>query len=188
MTSQQKYLALEAYVKTKIPGFEVRLKRKKYAGDPWYRPIADSVARVITPTYDTEFATTMYPYIYVPEGWIGHWAQMYGTLRHEYIHLRDIQKYGFLFKASYLAVLPSVFTARAEWEYRGFAQNIIGDVEREGKVPQERITRLLEHFTGRNYLFMDPFFAKNRIATLVKKAESGEIQGLWPYDEGFQTV
>lgn len=167
----------------KVPGFELRLKGTRYPNDPWYRKIIEKTAKIFCPTYESDFATTMYPYVYVPVMWLHDPRNLYETLRHEYIHLRDSKKYGPLFQLSYIAVLPAILTMRAFWERRGFAQNLIYNVEQDGKVGEDTIQWMLPLFTGISYAWMDPF-AESKIRQLADKANRKEIKGLWPYDEG----
>lgn len=174
----------EKYIQNKVPGFEVRLKGITYPDDPWYRPITEKVARFFCPTFDTDFATTMYPFVYVPKAWLKYPNTMYSTLRHEYIHLRDEQKYGWIYRLSYILLLPAVFTMRSFWERRGYTQNLIQNFEKHGKVGDDNIKWIISNFTSDTYAWMDPFFSHAKIMKLVKQVESKEITGLYPYEEG----
>lgn len=184
MATQQKVNQFKEYITSKVPGFEVRLKGKAYSDDPWYRKLIEPIARFFAPRYDSDFATTMHPYVYVPESWLKSPNAMYGTLRHEYIHLRDEQKYGWAYKLSYILLAPVILTMRSYWERRGFVQNLIRDYERHGEVGKERINWAVKNFTGSTYAWMDPIFGRAKIMKLVKQVENKEIYGLYPYEEG----
>lgn len=184
MATEQKVEDFKKYIASKIPGFEIRLKGKHYSDDPWYRRPAEFFVKFLVPTYDYFFATTMYPFVYVPEHWLKSPNTMYGTLRHEYIHLRDEQKYGWWYKLSYILLAPILFTMRSFWERRGYTQNFIRDYERHGVVRQQTIDWAAKNFTGSNYAWMDPFFGRAKIMKIVEQVEEEEIYGLHPYEEG----
>lgn len=179
---RQKRLRLEQYIKTKIPRFEIREKNKTYQDDPWYRKPAEAIARLFCPTFDTDFATTMSPFIYVPSSWIKNDSLMYETERHEFIHLMDNQLNPIWFSVSYILLLPVILTMRSYWEYRGYSQNLIYDVESRGKVSEETIKWATENFTNSNYAWMD-LRGEKRIRALAEKANRKEIKGFWPHED-----
>jgi hypothetical protein len=91
----------EEYIKTKIPGFEIRYKNQ------------NTLQKIIgfllffNRGYMTQYITTMYPYVYFPskESYEENPTNSFMVLAHEYVHLQD-DKNNFWFKFSYL--LPQI--------------------------------------------------------------------------------
>jgi hypothetical protein len=99
------------------------------------------------------------------------------TLKHEMAHVRDQHSWGILFLLSYIFILPTVFTMRAFWEWRGYKETLrsIHDEYKHYKdTDPEYYKYITEYycqwvtmqFTGVGYLYMFPF--KNRMYNKCK--------------------
>ena len=87
----------ESYIKTHIPGFEVRFKNES-----WSQKLLGTLL-FFNPNYITGFITTFYPYVYFPtkEGYEANPTNSFIILAHEFVHLYD-DKNNLSFKISYL--------------------------------------------------------------------------------------
>lgn len=180
MTPKEELDRLVAHIEACVPGFELRYKAMKYLDDPWQRAVIDRVAPIFAEDFFRNYATTVYPFVYVPSNWAHDYQLLYRILRHEFIHLMDEQRYGLWFTSSYVAVAPTLITMRAYWERRGYAQTLVEIHERRG-IKQHDIDFVVSQFTSKNYFFMDPW-AKEKIEHLVGRIQNYEIRGLWPYN------
>jgi hypothetical protein len=110
----------------------------------------------ISPAYMTDFITVIGYTVYMPEIYIGTIAGA-GALVHERQHMRDYRKFGILYLISYLFLLPSVFSFRAMWEWRGYRESMKFNYAWFGMLPQDYLERIVEEFTSARYLWMFPF-------------------------------
>ena len=175
------------WMQREIPGCRVAFKDDPPETIVWWHRVSHFFARLVSPDYDKRFTTVIYPVIYLPvgtrESWSAQPERFYGTLRHEFVHLKDFQRFGVWMGASYLALLPAFWTMRAFWELRGYAQNMIFLRESAGSVPDEQIDRLVEIFGGRDYIFMmsPRSRARRALEALRARVLSGELSGPYPY-------
>ena len=119
----------------------------------------------------SRFITVMFGKVYMPKQYIGSHASI-DILRHELVHLRDMKKYPVLFELTYILFpLPTVFTLRAFWEYRGYCESIRAINDRYGYVPVKTIEFFVEQFTGPSYLWMCPFpkFVRGKFLEFANK-------------------
>lgn len=185
---REETLAFLAWVQEQIPGCQVRFKDDPPQSMPWQDRLMHAVARLLTPEYDTRYTTVLHPRIYFPSGMRPIFEQapqrFYVTLRHEYVHLRDFQRFGLLMGLSYIVLLPTVWTMRAFWELRGYTQNMICEFERTGDISDDTIARITSIFTGRGYFYMA--LPRRRIQSqllrLREEILQGQLSGPYPYD------
>lgn len=122
-----------------------------------------AVARVVWPfnrRYLDGYTTVMLGRVYFPSrAWRRRAGpeQVYKTLRHEAVHLRDARRFPLLFQLTYLLVLPSVFTLRAVWEWRAYAETLRVEYELHGRIEDRLLEHIARRFTGPDYLYMCPF-------------------------------
>jgi hypothetical protein len=99
-------------------------------------------------------------------------------LRHEAVHLMDNNEHPIWFKLSY------IFSAkhRLHWEVRGYAQDMIYDMERFEYVPLYTRLRITNQFSpGSIYrLGLTLHQARELVDTLAKKIENKEFVGNYP--------
>lgn len=109
------------------------------------------------PQFLTHYTTVILSVIYMPQDLIGT-AEGYRVLRHERVHMRDCWRSGVLpFALSYLFLLPAVFTLRAHWEMRGYAETMRVEQEETGDISDETLDHIQQQFTGTAYFWMCPF-------------------------------
>ncbi len=153
--TEEELQSLEAEIARDVPGFAVCYKDESR--------LQRVIARLVRPfnaTYLTEYTTVMFGRIYFPSrSWRASQdrSQLYCLLRHEAVHLRDMRRFPLLFQVSYLAFLPTVFTARAWWEWRAYKETIHAHAEVYGEVPDSLLTGICDRFCGSDYLYMFPF-------------------------------
>ena len=146
---------LEESLSHELPRFAVAYKDESHF-QQW-------IARLIwvfNRHYLTRYTTVMFGRVYFPSRkWrdeVGP-EQIYNTLRHEAVHLRDARRFPVLFQFSYLFFLPTVLTVRAVWEWRAYLETLRVHVEIHGEIPESLLERIQNRFTGPDYLFMFPF-------------------------------
>jgi len=79
---------------------------------------------------------------------------LYGILRHEMAHMLDREAHPVWFPLSYVLFFPTLYTMRAEWEWRGYTQTMMVDFERYGEISDEQINRIAKIMTSGGYFFM----------------------------------
>lgn len=113
----------------------------------------------------SKFITTLGVTVYVP----AHWGsldvlQRCAVLRHERVHMRQARRHGrLLFSLMYL-FLPFPFFAawfRAEFEKEAYAETLRAYHEYGAEIDDPGLRdRIVQHFTGSDYLWMWPFRAR----------------------------
>ncbi len=139
-----------------------------------------AIARLIRPFnggYLTHYTTVWFGRVCFPSrAWCCEQGPdaLYVTLRHEAVHLRDARRLPVLFELSYLFALPAVFTARAWWEWRGYAETLRAVHELRGTIPDTLLDHVALQFTGPAYLYMCPFpgFVRRRLTRLRDEIEA----------------
>lgn len=185
---------LEEYVEEKIPGFAVHQKSSsrvmRFLGSVLF----------FVPTFMTSFVTTLYPKIYVPDlsRWKSNHTGTLKTLSHEYVHLSDRKRLGFLFNLIYLS--PQVFALLALLSFYNlwflFALFLLLPLPSIGRTWAEvrgyrmtmavhfwltsnkyNIEYLTKHFIGSNYYWMWPFKShiKNILEKEYKKIQNNDL-------------
>ena len=138
-----------------VRGFDVRFKDESR--------LQRLIARLVWPFnrhYLTRYTTVMFGKVYFPSRrWytLSDPFDLYALLRHEAVHLRDAQRLPVLFELSYLLCLPVGLTARAFWEWRGYAETFRVWAAVKGEIPDWLVEATARHFTGADYLYMWPF-------------------------------
>lgn len=109
------------------------------------------------PNFMSGYTTVLITWVYMPESRIGS-ESSYTTLRHERVHMRDCFRSGILpFVISYLFLLPAVFTLRAIWEMRAYAETMRAELEQTGRISDMTVQHIADQFTSSSYFFMFPF-------------------------------
>jgi hypothetical protein len=155
--------ALEAELARALPRFAIRYKDESRL-QRWIGVLL----RPLCPTYCTRYTTVMFGKVYFPSR---AWCEAVGPgaiwriLRHEAVHLRDARRWPLIFPLSYLVCLPTVFTARAWWEWRGYVETMRAEAEITGAIPDALLDHIQARFTGPDYAFMCPFprFVRRRL-------------------------
>jgi hypothetical protein len=175
MTTRQSHIEetdvaeLERRLSQELPGFAVRYKDESR--------LQRLIGRLLWPFnrhYLTRYTTVLFGRVYFPSR---SWREragartIYGTLRHEAVHLRDARRFPGLFQVSYLFLLPFVFTTRAYWEWRAYLETMRVWAELEGEIPDELLDHIQRCFTGPDYLFMRPFprFVRRKLEEVRKR-------------------
>tara|TARA_Y100000296_G_C5137776_1_gene239193 strand:- start:438 stop:1103 length:666 start_codon:yes stop_codon:yes gene_type:complete len=174
----EKKTDLEATIEEKIPGFEIKSK------DESNLMKLLSFLLFFNKSFMKDYVTTFYPKVYVPGAWK---KQKFGkdrldvkmtVLAHEYVHLSDRKKMGWLFNILYLSpqifallavgafwdlrfltallfLLPLPSPGRAWLEYRGYCMSIAAHYWLTGS--KYNIDYVVKQFTTGAYYWMFPF-------------------------------
>ena len=187
-----KRLNLEQYIKSQIPEFELKDKKESR--------LMNFFSKILFFNKDfmTKYVTTIYPKVYVPESFwkLANWKQGSGisaiaTLAHEYVHLKDRKRMGYLFNFLYLfpqnlvffsllgifnpwwylcllCALPIPSPTRAWLEYRGYRMTMFV-YEHFGAMRNidDFVDWIAEHFVNSSYYWMFP--AKSYIKNKLKR-------------------
>lgn len=174
---------LEKHVAGEIPGFAVREKSSS-----WVMNLFGKVL-FFAPGFMTNFVTTLYPEVYVPslKRWNSNHANSISILSHEYVHLRDRKRLGWLFNLLYLSpqifflffpllacfgaplwfillgvvfLLPLPSLGRMWGEVRGYRMTMAVHFWLTGR--KYNVERIASHFIGPDYYYMWPFKAHIR--------------------------
>tara|TARA_R100001594_G_scaffold116862_1_gene151966 strand:- start:765 stop:1421 length:657 start_codon:yes stop_codon:yes gene_type:complete len=166
---------LYIYISEEIPGFKIRPKKDS----PLMRVLSSLL--FFNKGFMNRYITTIYPVIYVPDWWGKHKNMSFselGIIAHEYVHLRDRKKLGWIFNLLYLSpqifsllffaafwnlwfllallfLLPWPSPGRAWLEYRGYRMSMAFYYWM--KKEKCNIEMLVDEFTGSNYYYMLPF-------------------------------
>jgi hypothetical protein len=146
-----------------LPGFRLLAKEESWLMRALYRVLW---MPLWNPRFLSDYTTVVVYRVYMPRALHGTEAG-YRTLRHERVHMRDARRMRVLpFVLSYLFFLPSVFTFRAFWELRAYAETMRVELEETGAISDETLEHIARRFTGSDYLFMCPFprFVRRRLA------------------------
>ena len=134
----------------------------------WHQRGIDRFLRVVTlggqGRYLTDYVTTLGRTILVPSGWgLVPAHRRYEVLRHELVHVRQFERFGWIGMILIYGVLPlpmglSYGRARLEWE--AYAETLRAVAETEGmraaRSPELR-DMIVRRFTGPDYGWMWPF-------------------------------
>jgi hypothetical protein len=189
---------LSSYIAKQIPGFEIRTKEGSFL----MRLL--SFILFFNKFFMTRFVTTIYPIVYFPkeEKGIDDRAGNIIVLCHEYVHLRDRKKLGWLFNVLYLSpqifallallaipfawqwvfcllfLLPIPSPFRAYFEYRAYKISIAISYLLFDRVPP--IEYYVMQFTTSNYYWMFPFekFLTKKFNEHAKKLRKKEFDEL----------
>ena len=146
---------LEAALQDELPRFALVYKDES--------PLQRWIGRFVRPFnshYMTQYTTVMFGRVYFPSrSWRQQAGpeQIYATLRHEAVHLRDARRFPIVFQLSYLFLFPAVLTLRAVWEWRAYLETMRVHIELHGDIPDTLLAHIQGRFTGPDYLFMCPF-------------------------------
>ena len=176
LEKRKKLKLLLAHIETNIPSFELRSKE-----DSMIFTILSKIF-FFNKNIQTRFITTLYPHVYLPrlpyQSTFRDDASAIEILAHEYIHLKDRKKYGWLFNFAYLspqifalfaplallepwwllsliALLPFPSPGRAWIEFRGYKTSLAVYYWLHGK--KHDIDFIVKQFTGSGYYWMMPF-------------------------------
>lgn len=111
--------------------------------------------------------------------------QLAATLAHELVHQLDQARYGPWFFASYAFGAPAVRTARAHWERRAYAVDLLLAYEAGGEPALRRQTgRIAELFSGPSYGWMwaGADAARRYLEPVVQGVLDGSLARTAPYD------
>jgi hypothetical protein len=130
--------------------------------------LADLALRLVTlngqKSYLTSYVTTLGHTIYVPddfERWPA--ANRYEILRHELVHVRQFERYGWLGMILIYGILPlpmglAYGRARLEWEAYAETLRAVAEVEGMAAARAPRLREMIvRRFTGPDYGWMWPF-------------------------------
>ena len=165
---------LEDFIKTNISGSEIRSKKQS--------TMMKFLSKLMffNKRFMTGYVTTWYPHIYVPKlPWREkNYAPAIATLAHEWVHLHDRQRLGWLFNFLYimpqcffifgllafwnpwfllffLFLLPIPSPGRAWAEFRGYRMSIAVYYWISGQ--KVDLKWIVDQFVSSNYYFMWPF-------------------------------
>ena len=182
-----KRLYLEQYIRSQISKFEIRDKKDSF--------IMRLLSRLLffNKNFLTNYVTTVYPKVYVPKL---PWKEndpisAIATLAHEYVHLKDRKRMGYLFNFLYLfpqnlvffsllgifnpwwylcllCALPIPSPTRAWLEYRGYRMTLfVYEYFGAMRNIDDFTDWIAEHFTNSSYYWMFP--AKSYIKNKLKR-------------------
>jgi hypothetical protein len=179
--SEQDVEALIAWMQTHLPSFAVC-----YKDESRLQRLIAWLLKPINPRYMTLYTTVMFGKVYFPSREIVAeygWDQVYGTLRHEFVHLMDARRFPVWFEFSYLFLFPAGWTMRAFWELRGYTQNMIVEFEQTGQISPVTCERIADQFVSAAYGWMVPFRAsiERDLARLREEILAGRLSGPYPY-------
>jgi hypothetical protein len=132
----------------------------------WHQRAIDALLRVLSfgraSTYASRYVTTIGRRIYVPDDWASRPAwQRADILRHELVHVRQFERYGFvpMTLAYLLFPLPiGLAWCRAALEKEAYAESLRAAFERGGiEAARAMKPDLVQRFVGPDYLYMWPF-------------------------------
>lgn len=153
MATTQQWDAQVARLTAQFPKFKVKL----YTDSWFWGLLKKTVMRFAA-------GTTVFSTVYVDEEHFGtdRGAEL---LKHEGAHVADQVKWNVLFFISYFLLLPTVFTMRAVWEWRGYREDLRsvheqykdGDPAYYQYITDFYAQWVASQFSGWNYFFMFPF-------------------------------
>lgn len=155
----------------------------------WHQRLADLGLRIVTlngqKSYLTSYVTTLGHTIYVPDDF-DEWpaANRYEILRHELVHVRQFERWGWIGMVIVYGVLPlpmGLAYGRARLEWEAYAETLRAVADTEGieaaRSPALR-DMIVRRFTGPDYGWMWPFpeMVKRWIAEELDRIEEGLIK------------
>lgn len=158
--------AYERELADELPGLRVAYKDESRS-----QALVGALLRPFNSRYMTDYTTVFGGTVWFPSrqwrGAVGPRA-IYETLRHEAVHLRDMRRFWGFFHISYVLLLPAVFTFRAWWEWRAYAESLRVSLELDGRIDDSQLRFIEDRFVGPDYLYMLPFrgFLRRRLQTL----------------------
>ena len=171
-----------ALVRQHVP--DLRLVHK--AEVPWMR-WAGAVLRPAMPEFMTHYATVVGDTVYLPRPVERIDREVLAaTLAHELIHQLDQARWGPVFYVSYAVGLPTGRGARAVWERRAYAVDLMLAHHQEGERGLHRkAEQLVRLFSGPGYLWMwaGRRAAREFLRPTVEAVRSEELQQTSPYLE-----
>tara|TARA_Y100000034_G_scaffold121729_1_gene166326 strand:+ start:321 stop:971 length:651 start_codon:yes stop_codon:yes gene_type:complete len=189
--NEELFSKLVKYVKREVPDFEIKSKKESRLMKLL------SVVLFFNKDFLTRYITTIYPYIYVPSlPWYPNKpVGRISILAHEYVHLYDRKRLGWLFNILYLSpqifaplalgafwnlwwllallfLLPLPSPGRTWLEFRGYRMTAAIHWWLNGQ--RVNTVWLEQQFTGSAYYWMFPFkrFITNRILKAVENIEN----------------
>lgn len=137
-------------------------------GGFWHQRLADRLLRAITlggqDRYLSEYVTTLGHTIYVPDGWSERSPlARYTVLRHEVVHVRQFERWGFGGMVLLYGLLPfpiglAYGRARLEWEAYAETLRVTAEVYGlEAACDPCLHDEIVGRFTGPDYAWMWPF-------------------------------
>lgn len=198
MISKEKADELQAH----LSDARVKIRFKEDGYDVWWHAVAAWfvvamfwVFRKVTfGGFDREFddfVTTFGRYVYFGGSKDGFSLRRVGTymvLRHELIHVYQMEKYGPVrYALKYLLFpLPVLFTGRSKLEFEAYTQQLLVQTNVRGYVPPDYLKHLIDLFVGPSYAFMyvgrDKL--KKKFLERIGEISDGKVTGLWPYKPG----
>ena len=174
-------------VREHVPDLRLVLKRD----DPGMRALGRLLAPV-TPRFQTHFTTVVGRTVYLPRP-VQDFPRdgLAMTLAHELVHQLDQRRWGPLFYGSYAVALPVGRTARAHWERRAYAVDLVLMHHDGGEAwMTRRLERLVDLFAGPAYgwmwagraaarAFLEPVADQVRAGTLQEQSPYREILEAW---------
>lgn len=143
------------------------------------------LVRPLSPEFAERYVTVIGATVWLPRP-AAQFARddLAAILAHELVHQLDQQRYGPLFYLSYGLALPAGRTARAAWERKAYAVDLLIARE-EGGLAGVRAcaNRLIPLFAGSEYGFMwaGEHAAARFLAPTVEAVLRGELDGRAPY-------
>lgn len=190
---ESRFHKLVFYIKKQIPKFRLRSKK-----DSTLMQLL-AVALFFNKDFLDRYVTTMYPEVYVPDlPWDRPIESRISILAHEYIHLKDRKRMGWLFNILYLSpqifsllaigavwniwwllallfLLPLPSPGRAWLEFRAYKVSIALHWQLTGR--RINLFWLQSQFTKSNYYWMWPFkkMIERHILRAAENVESGNF-------------
>lgn len=170
-----------ALMSSRVPGAGIAVK----SDSPAMRALGRALAP-INPEFDTRYVTAIGRTVWLPRP-IAAWNRddLAQVLGHELVHLDDQRRYGAAFYLSYGVGLPVWRTARAVWERRGYAVDLLIAQERAGDVGVTRMfERIVPLFAGPAYGWMwgGEAAARAFLAPTAAAVRDGSLGTTDPYD------
>jgi hypothetical protein len=172
-----------ALVRSHVPG--LRLVNKQRV--PWMRALG-VLARPVVPEFETRFTTVIGNTVYLPRpvDEIPRDA-LAATLAHELVHQLDQQRYHLGFYASYGLAFPAFRTARAAWERRAYAVDMLIAYDRAGERGLSRcVDRLVDVFAGPSYAWM--WAGSGAARTYLEPVAAGVRDGSLAQEEPYRAI
>lgn len=182
-------------IRKRVPEFKIYKKRT--SAKMWAMYIF-SFMWIWNRRFMRDFTTTGRRAVYLCDSLVNekNWVSIYKTLRHEFVHLMQIEKHGIFFSLGYIfpqviaisslgalgaiwgsnwflvLLVNLVFLAplpasyRKAWEVEGYTQTMLVEYEEKGVLSDQMVDWVCSHFTGPGYYWMWPF--KNSISVEIR--------------------